>query len=140
MKEGSNLELKVVEIRQYGSWQIVVLQVERGHRTQKKNEVTGLESAARAKLFECLCVCQQRSKRTEIYYLQENSELVWSLRIYDRSTLAMYWMRSTMRLEYPHSLSYQETSLTKCSLRAIPALASKTEEYGQVRRSRETMS
>lgn len=35
MKEGSNLELKVVEIGQYGSWQIVVLQVERRHRTQK---------------------------------------------------------------------------------------------------------
>ncbi|XP_020184350.2 uncharacterized protein, partial [Aegilops tauschii subsp. strangulata] len=26
---------------------------------------------------------------------------------------------------YPHSLSYQETSLTKLSFRAIPALASK---------------
>lgn len=37
MEEGSNLELKVVEVSQYGGWQIIVLQVERGHRTQKKN-------------------------------------------------------------------------------------------------------
>lgn len=34
-------------------------------------------------------------------------------------------MRSMVVYLYPHSLSYQETSLTKLSFRAIPALASK---------------
>ena len=65
MKEGSNLELKVVEIRQYGSWKIVVLQVERGHRTQKKNEVTGIESTASAKLFVRICVDVYINKETK---------------------------------------------------------------------------
>merc|ERR550537_225662 len=39
------------------------------------------------------------------------------------------WMhRSTRRLEYPHSLSYQDTSLTKFLFKAMPALMSKIEE------------
>merc|ERR550537_1647848 len=40
------------------------------------------------------------------------------------------WMhRSTRRLEYPHSLSYQDTSLTKFLFSAMPALMSKIDEY-----------
>ncbi len=38
-------------------------------------------------------------------------------------------------LEKPHSLSYQATSLTKLPLRAMPALASKMEVWGSVRKS-----
>merc|ERR1712182_136118 len=40
----------------------------------------------------------------------------------------MWTQRSTRRLEQPHSLSYQETSLTKFLLSAMPALMSKIDE------------
>ena len=49
-------------------------------------------------------------------------------------------MRSKTRLEYPASLSYQETSLTKSSVRAIPAFSSKTEEEESEMKSEETTS
>merc|ERR550537_199884 len=46
------------------------------------------------------------------------------------------WMhRSTRRLEYPHSLSYQETSLTNDLFSAMPALMSKIEENLQPMKS-----
>merc|ERR550537_2036721 len=46
------------------------------------------------------------------------------------------WMhRSTRRLEYPHSLSYQDTSLTKPLFSAMPALMSKIEENLQPMKS-----
>lgn len=45
------------------------------------------------------------------------------------STLAMCDTRSTTRREYPYSLSYQETTLMKFLFKAIPALASKMEEW-----------
>jgi predicted transcriptional regulator len=41
---------------------------------------------------------------------------------------SMCLIRSKTRLEYPASLSYQETSLTKSSVKAIPAFWSKIEE------------
>merc|ERR1719174_830941 len=44
------------------------------------------------------------------------------------------------RLLYPHSLSYQETSLTNLSSRAMPAFASKMDECGSVMKSVETTS
>merc|ERR1740122_62578 len=47
---------------------------------------------------------------------------------------------STKRLEYPHSLSYQVTSFTKVSLRAMPAPTSKIEEDLQLTKSVETTS
>src|SRR3989338_9506871 len=40
---------------------------------------------------------------------------------------AIYSIKSTTLLEYPHSLSYQETTLTKVSLSAMPAPASNIE-------------
>merc|ERR550537_1840120 len=46
------------------------------------------------------------------------------------------WMhRSTRRLEYPHSLSYQETSFTNDLFSAMPALMSKIEENLQPMKS-----
>lgn len=44
------------------------------------------------------------------------------------STPATYEIKSQTRREYPISLSYQAINLTNLSLRAIPALASKTED------------
>ena len=46
---------------------------------------------------------------------------------YARSVLAMWTIRSSVLQEYPHSLSYQATTLTKRSFRGMPALASKIE-------------
>nr|ACR35008.1 unknown [Zea mays] len=37
----------------------------------------------------------------------------------------MWRIRSTTRVLYPHSLSYQDTSFTKLPFKAMPALASK---------------
>mmetsp|Transcript_10564 Transcript_10564/g.21258 ORF Transcript_10564/g.21258 Transcript_10564/m.21258 type:complete len:300 (-) Transcript_10564:525-1424(-) len=54
------------------------------------------------------------------------------------STAYMWAMRSTTRLEYPHSLSYHETSLTKVSLSMIPAPASKMEERASWTKSVDT--
>merc|ERR1740123_1934261 len=56
------------------------------------------------------------------------------------STLFMWMARSTKRLEYPHSLSYQVTNLTKLSFNAMPAPTSKTDEALQVTKSVETTS
>merc|ERR550525_1566033 len=53
---------------------------------------------------------------------------------------AMYTARSTKRLEYPHSLSYQETSLTKVSVSAMPAPTSKMEDDLQLTKSVGTTS
>ena len=39
--------------------------------------------------------------------------------------VAAYSIKSTILVEYPISLSYQETTFTKLSFNAIPALASK---------------
>merc|ERR1711953_1560625 len=52
----------------------------------------------------------------------------------------MYTARSTRRFEYPHSLSYQETSFTKLSFRAMPAPTSKMDEDLQVTKSVDTTS
>merc|ERR1719251_538157 len=54
------------------------------------------------------------------------------------STAATFFIRSTTRHEYPHSLSYQATSLTKDGLSIIPALASKIEERASDSKSVET--
>merc|ERR1719262_454149 len=47
---------------------------------------------------------------------------------------------STRRLEYPHSLSYQDTSFTKLLFREIPALMSTTDEVFSPTKSVETTS
>merc|ERR1719421_2821806 len=47
---------------------------------------------------------------------------------------------STRRLEYPHSLSYQDTIFTKLLLREIPALMSTTDEVFSPTKSVETTS
>src|SRR5690606_40645581 len=49
--------------------------------------------------------------------------------------LANSCSRSINLLEYPHSLSYHATTLTKWSLRAMPALASKIEVRPSPRKS-----
>lgn len=59
---------------------------------------------------------------------------------YCESTVLMWAIKSHTRLEYPHSLSYHDTSLTKLELREIPALASKTEEWASPMKSVETTS
>ena len=56
------------------------------------------------------------------------------------STELIYWMRSTTLLEYPHSLSYQDTTFTKVSVKAMPALASKMEVRGSLIKSEDTTS
>ena len=53
-------------------------------------------------------------------------------------TFFMWAMRSRTLLEYPISLSYQLTTLTKVSVRAMPALASKMEVLVSPRKSEET--
>merc|ERR550525_758843 len=53
---------------------------------------------------------------------------------------AMYTARSTKRLEYPHSLSYHDTSFTKVSVRAMPAPMSKIDDDLQLTKSVETTS
>merc|ERR1712186_191020 len=52
----------------------------------------------------------------------------------------MWMVRSTKRLEEPHSLSYQLTSFTKVSLSAMPAETSKMDEDLQLTKSVETTS
>merc|ERR1712232_383038 len=52
----------------------------------------------------------------------------------------MYTARSTRRFEYPHSLSYHDTSFTKLSFRAMPAPTSKIEDDLQVTKSVDTTS
>ena len=54
------------------------------------------------------------------------------------SLLATYTRRSTTLLEYPHSLSYQATSLTKFLFKLIPAAASNIEDDGSPTKSVET--
>merc|ERR1719373_1390722 len=49
--------------------------------------------------------------------------------------LAMRWTR---RVEYPHSLSYQDTSLTKVGVSMMPASASKTVGHVSPTKSEET--
>merc|ERR1719373_486001 len=49
--------------------------------------------------------------------------------------LAMRWTR---RVEYPHSLSYQDTSLTKVGVSMMPASASNTVEHVSPTKSDET--
>merc|ERR1712151_1039995 len=48
--------------------------------------------------------------------------------------------KSTRRLEYPHSLSYHDTSFTKVSLREMPAPTSKMDEDLQLTKSVDTTS
>merc|ERR1719203_975139 len=48
--------------------------------------------------------------------------------------------KSTKRFEYPHSLSYHETSFTKLSFSEMPAPMSKTEEDLQLMKSVDTTS
>lgn len=50
----------------------------------------------------------------------------------------MWRAKSTTLLEYPHSLSYQLTTLWKLGLSPIPALASKIDECESCRKSEET--
>merc|ERR1712161_105213 len=54
------------------------------------------------------------------------------------STAATCFIRSTTRQEYPHSLSYQATSLTKFGLSMIPASASKIDDRGSDSKSVDT--
>mmetsp|Transcript_23524 Transcript_23524/g.44364 ORF Transcript_23524/g.44364 Transcript_23524/m.44364 type:complete len:202 (-) Transcript_23524:632-1237(-) len=56
------------------------------------------------------------------------------------STCAMWHARSTNRFEYPHSLSYHDTSFTNLSFKAMQAVLSKMEESGQVTKSVDTTS
>jgi len=53
---------------------------------------------------------------------------------------SMWQMRSRHLLEYPASLSYQDTSFTKFSERAMPALASKMDVRGSPMKSEDTTS
>merc|ERR1719203_826470 len=48
--------------------------------------------------------------------------------------------KSTKRFEYPHSLSHQVTSFTKCSFNEMPAPTSKMEEALQLTKSVDTTS
>merc|ERR1711963_26529 len=52
----------------------------------------------------------------------------------------MWIAKSTRRFEYPHSLSYQLTSLTKLSFREMPAPTSKIEDDLHVTKSVDTTS
>merc|ERR550525_1659408 len=54
--------------------------------------------------------------------------------------LFMYTASSTRRFEYPHSLSYQDTSLTKVSFNAMPAPTSKMDDALHVWKSVDTTS
>merc|ERR1711976_272296 len=54
------------------------------------------------------------------------------------SLAAIVPTRSTRRVEYPHSLSYHETNLTKVGVSIIPASASKTVEHVSPTKSEET--
>ena len=65
------------------------------------------------KLFELLKRKKVRKKFNQFSFLiliyPKNSELI-QLFMRFPSTLAIWWARSTTLLEYPHSLSYQETT------------------------------
>merc|ERR1719388_312442 len=54
------------------------------------------------------------------------------------SLTAIVPTRSTRRVEYPHSLSYHDTSLTKVGVSIMPASASKTVEQVSPTKSEET--
>merc|ERR1711997_396871 len=83
-------------------------------------------------LFRTLrCIIHQ--KFLQVYPMQE----IYSAAIF-ASTAATCFIRSTTREEYPHSLSYQATSLTKVGLSMIPASASKIEERESDSKSVET--
>ena len=56
------------------------------------------------------------------------------------SFFAMYIARSTMRFEYPHSLSYHDTTFTNVGDSIIPAFLSKIDERASVVKSEETTS
>merc|ERR1711994_594648 len=56
------------------------------------------------------------------------------------SCFDMYTHKSTKRFEYPHSLSYHETSFTKLSFSEMPAPMSKIEEDLQLTKSVDTTS
>ena len=55
-------------------------------------------------------------------------------------TVAMWAINSNTLLDYPHSLSYQDTNFTKFLFKAIPALASKMEVRGSPKKSEDTTS
>jgi len=55
-----------------------------------------------------------------------------------QSLLATSWLSSTIRLEKPHSLSYQLNTLAKCSPSTSVCVASKMDERGSPRKSLET--
>merc|ERR1740121_3541548 len=59
---------------------------------------------------------------------------------HEASTFAISPTSSTSRLEYPHSLSYQDTNFTKVSVNAMPAASSKIDENLHETKSVETTS
>mmetsp|Transcript_9734 Transcript_9734/g.13410 ORF Transcript_9734/g.13410 Transcript_9734/m.13410 type:complete len:115 (-) Transcript_9734:789-1133(-) len=72
------------------------------------------------------------------YIPEEASVIIIIIHTQERSTDDMYTIKSITRLEYPHSLSYQDTTLTKLSLREMPAFASKILDRGSWTKSCET--
>ena len=52
----------------------------------------------------------------------------------------MYIAKSTILFEYPHSLSYHDTTFTNVGDSIIPAFLSKIEERGSVVKSLDTTS
>jgi hypothetical protein len=83
--------------------------------------------------------------RVSVPSLQNNSGPTFRLSPIHGKTIpttyfAICTSRSTNLTEYPHSLSYQDTSLTKVGLSWMPALASKMDVRGSPRKSVETTS
>jgi hypothetical protein len=82
-----------------------------------------------------------RHKKTGRRLLAGRSELIGRCApVPDQRNLASFWISSTQRLEYPHSLSYQLMTLKKVSLRPMPLPASKIELSGSWMKSLETTS
>ena len=79
--------------------------------------------------------CPKKHKKRA---LPKQSPLKWFSYLW--STEYMCLMSSRTLLEYPISLSYQDTTFTKVSVRAIPALASKMEVRESPRKSLDTTS
>mmetsp|Transcript_2036 Transcript_2036/g.5622 ORF Transcript_2036/g.5622 Transcript_2036/m.5622 type:complete len:87 (-) Transcript_2036:145-405(-) len=79
--------------------------------------------------LSCIFVCHSLSLFQDMRaFLLDSSSSVGKGRVFGiQALLAVYKAKSTRRLEYPHSLSYQEITLWKLSLRQIPAVASTME-------------
>ena len=69
-------------------------------------------------------------------YIYKNVFII-CLCFHNPETFLMCSAKSKTLLEYPHSLSYQETSLWKLSFKPIPALASKIDDLSSCIKSDE---